>query len=91
MALYAPATNAAFMLHQEARLRRRPKNTCANGRSNQKEKAARTVAFLTDPSSRAYVSAYADGRRLCSDFAKRAPGTFTRLLTEQLTSADLSS
>jgi len=53
------------------------------------ERATRTVAFLTDPSSRAYVSAYPDGRRLCRDFADRAPGNFTRLLTEQLTSADL--
>jgi hypothetical protein len=32
-----------------------------------------------------------DGRRLCGDFAERAPGNFTRLLTEQLTSADLLS
>jgi hypothetical protein len=32
---------------------------------------------------------YADGRRLCRDFAERALGNFTRLLTEQVTSADL--
>ncbi len=55
------------------------------------EKAARTAAFVTDPWSRAYVSAYTDGRRLCRDFAERALGNFTRLLTEQLTSADLLS
>jgi hypothetical protein len=53
------------------------------------DRAAHTIAFLTDPSSRAYVSAYQDGRRLCGDFADRAAGNFTRLLTEQLTTADL--
>jgi len=53
------------------------------------EKASHTVEFLTDPSSRAYVPAYPEGRRLCRDFSDRALGNFTRLLTEQLTPADL--
>ena len=53
------------------------------------EKAAHTVEFLVDPSSRAYVPAYPEGRRICRAFADRAPGNITRLLTEQLTPADL--
>jgi hypothetical protein len=53
------------------------------------EKATRAIAFFTDPASRIYVSTYTDGRRVCEAFAARAPGNFTRLLTEQLTTADI--
>jgi hypothetical protein len=35
------------------------------------------------------MSAYTDGGRLCRNFAERPLGSFTRLLTEQLTSTDL--
>ena len=52
-------------------------------------KAARAIAFFTEPSSRIYVSTYSDGRRLCKDYVERAPENFTRLLTEQLTVADI--
>ena len=48
---------------------------------------AATMAF--EMASRAYVPAYMDGRRLCRAFAARDPGNFTRLLTEQLTNADV--
>lgn len=91
MALYASATNAAFMLHEDGAATDEAEEYLREWALESNEKAARTVAFLTDPSSRAYMSAYTDGRRLCRDFAQRAPGNFTRLLTEQLTSADLLS
>jgi hypothetical protein len=91
MALYASATNAAFMLHEDGAATGEAEEYLREWALESNEKAARTVAFLTDPSSRAYMSAYTDGRPLCRDFAQRAPGNFTRLLTEQLTSADLLS
>jgi hypothetical protein len=91
MALYASATNAAFMLHEDGAATEEAEEYLREWALESDEKAARTVAFLTDPSSRAYMSAYTDGRRLCHDFEQRAPGNFTRLLTEQLTSADLLS
>jgi hypothetical protein len=91
LALYAAATNAAFMLHEDGASTVEAEEYLREWALESIEKAARTVAFLTDPSSRAYMSAYTDGRRLCRDFADRAPGNFTRLLTEQLTSADLLS
>jgi hypothetical protein len=47
------------------------------------------VAFITDPALRAYISSYTDGQRLCREFIDRAAGNFERLLTEQLTTADL--
>ena len=91
MALYASATNAAFMLHEDGTATRETEEYLREWTLESNQKASRTVAFLTDPSSRAYMSAYTDGRRLCRDFADRVPGNFTRLLTEQLTSADLFS
>ena len=91
MALFATATNAAFMLHEDGAATGEAEEYLREWALDSNEKAARTVAFVTDPSYRAYVSAYTDGRRLCRDFAERALGNFTRLLTEQLTSADLLS
>jgi hypothetical protein len=91
IALYAPAVNAAFMLHEDGASTDDAEGYLREWALESNERATRTVAFLTDPSSRAYVSAYPDGRRLCRDFADRAPGNFTRLLTEQLTTTDLLS
>ena len=89
--LYAAATNAAFLLHEDGVTREEAQEYLREWALESNEKAARSVAFLTDPSSRAYISAYGDGRRLCRDFADRGSGNFRRLLTEQLTSADLLS
>ncbi|MDQ3958180.1 MAG: DUF885 domain-containing protein [Actinomycetota bacterium] len=88
-ALYGPAINAAFMLHEDGATTEEAEEYLREWALESNEKAARTVAFLTDASSRAYISTYTDGRRLCRDFADRGPGNFTRLLTEQLTTADL--
>ena len=87
--LYATVTNAAFMLYEEAAATEDVGKYLRTWGLEPDDKAARTVAFVTDPSSRAYVSAYPDGRRLCREFIERGPGHFTRLLTEQLTTADL--
>jgi hypothetical protein len=87
--LYAVGTNAAFMLHEDGATTEEVERYVRRWDLGSDEKASHTVEFLTDPSSRAYVPAYPEGRRLCRDFSDRAPGNFTRLLTEQLTPADL--
>jgi hypothetical protein len=89
MELYSPAVNAAFMLHEDGAAIEEAEAYVREWCLESSERAARTVSFLTDPSSRSYISSYTDGRRLCRDFIDRAPGNFTRLLTEQLTTADL--
>ena len=89
VAFYDVATNAAFMLHEDGATTEEAEGYMREWGLEPDERAARTVFFLTDPTSRAYVPAYPEGRRLCRDFAARAPGNFTRLLTEQLTPADL--
>jgi hypothetical protein len=88
-ALEDVGTNAAFMLHEDGAAAGEVEAYLRDWALSSDEKATRAIAFFTDPASRIYVSTYADGRRVCASFAARAPGNFTRLLTEQLTTADL--
>ena len=91
MELYGPATNAAFMLHEDRASTKEAEDYVREWCLESDERAARDVAFIADPEAHAYMPAYTEGRRLCRDFADRDPGNFTRLLTEQLTTADLLS
>ena len=86
-ALEDVGTNAAFMLNEDGVAREDVEAYLHDWGLASDGKAARAIAFFTEPSSRIYVSTYSDGRRLCKDYADRAPGNFTRLLTEQLTVA----
>jgi len=88
-ALEDVGTNAAFMLHEDGAATDEVKAYMRDWALSSDEKADRAIAFFEDPASRIYVSTYTDGRRLCEAYAARAPGNFTRLLTEQLTVADL--
>jgi hypothetical protein len=54
-----------------------------------RERAERAIRFMTDPIWGSYVTTYTDGYDLCRDFVDGDPGRFKRLLTEQLTTADL--
>jgi hypothetical protein len=89
VALEDAATNAAFMLHEDGATDDEVAEYLRAWALLTDEKAARAVEFFREPSSRIYVSTYSDGRRLCGAYAARAPGNFTRLLTEQLTVADV--
>jgi hypothetical protein len=53
------------------------------------KRAANIVNFITDPMWRSYASTYQDGYGLCNEFVAGDAGRFKRLLTEQLTPADL--
>ena len=87
--LGATGTNAAFMLHEDGATVAETEEYFRTWGLGSDERAVQAIRFLTDPETRTYASTYTDGRRLCRDFADRAPGNFTRLLTEQLTVADL--
>ena len=52
-------------------------------------RATQGMRFITDPIWRSYVTTYADGYRVCRDWVDGDPARFRRLLTEQLTPADL--
>jgi hypothetical protein len=53
------------------------------------KRAEQSVRFITDPIWRSYGTTYSDGYDLCRDFVGGDPARFKRLLTEQLTPADL--
>ena len=48
------------------------------------------VRFVTDPAWRAYATTYTEGYRLCKGWADDGWRSMWRLLTEQLTTADLA-
>ena len=89
VALEDVPTNAAFLLHEDDAPANEVEAYLREWALSSHEKATRAIAFFTDPASRVYVSTYSDGRRLCEAFIAKAPGNFTRLLTEQLTTADI--
>jgi hypothetical protein len=88
-ALEDVGTNAAFMLHEDGATVQEVEAYLREWGLASDEKAARAITFFEHPASRIYVSTYSDGRRLAEAFAAQAPGNFTRLLTEQLTTVDL--
>jgi hypothetical protein len=53
-------------------------------------RAVHAVRFLADPTWRAYVHCYVEGLPLCRRFVAGDPARFERLLSEQLTPADLA-
>jgi hypothetical protein len=55
-----------------------------------RRRAEQTFRFVTDPVWRSYVSTYTGGEDLCRDWVAGDPARFKRLLTEQLTPADLA-
>ena len=55
-----------------------------------RRRAEQSVRFVTDPVWRSYVSTYTAGEDLCRPWVAGDPARFKRLLTEQLTPAELS-
>ena len=55
-----------------------------------RRRAEQSVRFITDPLWRSYVTTYTAGYDLCRDWVGGDPARFKRLLTEQLTPADLA-
>lgn len=53
-------------------------------------RAEKSMAFMTDPTWRAYSHTYTEGLRLCRDYVDGDPARFERLITEQLLPADLA-
>ena len=48
-------------------------------------RAEKSLAFMTDPTWRAYTTCYDEGLPLCRSFVNGDPARFERLITEQLT------
>jgi hypothetical protein len=89
-ALGAVRTNAAFRLHEDGADPDTVIDEVARWGLMQRDRAAKAVEFLTHPTWRAYLTCYVEGFPLCRAYCAGDPTRFDRLLSEQLTPADLA-
>jgi hypothetical protein len=89
-ALGAVRTNAAFRLHEDGADPDTVIDEVARWGLLPRDRAAKAVEFLTHPTWRAYLTCYVEGFPLCRAFTAGDPARFDRLLSEQLTPADLA-
>jgi hypothetical protein len=87
--LFGAAANAARSMNEDGMTPAEAQAYLQEWALYSPERAAKTVSFLSHPDSRAYVTAYTDGKRLCRSFLDRSGDGFRRLLTEQLTVSSL--
>jgi hypothetical protein len=81
--------NAALLLHEDGASPDEAKAYIQRWALVSDKRAQQNVDFLTDPIGRSYVTTYTDGYDLCRAWVGGDPARFKRLLTEQLSPADL--
>jgi hypothetical protein len=81
--------NVAFLLHADGVSAENAQAYLRRWGLISEKRAKQSMRFATDPVWRAYGTTYTDGYRLCRDWVGGDPKRFKRLLTEQLTPADL--
>jgi hypothetical protein len=81
--------NVAFLLHADGVSAEDAEAYLMRWALISEKRAKQSMRFATDPVWRAYGTTYTDGYRLCRDWVGGDPERFKRLLTEQLTPADL--
>ena len=85
------SANAAFLVHEDGATIEDAADYIERWRLESRARAEHGVRFLADPLWRSYVTTYTDGERVCAAWVDGDPQRFRRLLTEQLTPADLLS
>jgi hypothetical protein len=83
------ATNAALKLHVDGASVDEAREYVMHWALASEKRASHVIAFISDPMGRSYITTYPNGYRLCGDFVAGDVARFKRLLTEQLTPADL--
>ncbi len=83
--------NAALLLHDRGADVDTVVDYLARWSLLSRPRAKKAVQFLTDPTWRAYVYCYVEGVALCRRFVAGDPARFARLISEQLTPADLGA
>jgi len=83
--------NLGLLLHEEHRPPEEVVDYAERWLVVDRARAEKAVQFQTDPTWRAYISCYVEGLPLCRRFVDGDPTRFRRLLTEQLTPADLQA
>lgn len=81
--------NAAWMLHAEGRSTDEVVDYLERWGLLPRNRAEKSIQFLTSPTWRAYVTCYVEGHPLCRDWVAGDPARFELLLTEQVLPADL--
>jgi hypothetical protein len=89
-ALDTVGVNAALLLHEEGASREDAVSYVERWHLVPREHAEKSVDFITHPTWRAYVSCYASGYELCKRWVDGDAQRFRRLLTEQLSTAELA-
>jgi hypothetical protein len=90
-ALEGLGVNLAYQVHAEGRTADEAIEYAMRWSLRPREHVAKTLEFVTHPTWRAYASCYTSGLELCRRFVADDPQRFRRLLTEQLTPADLGA
>jgi hypothetical protein len=83
--------NVAFLLHEDGADEADAVDYAMRWGLVSRDRAKKMVAFLTDPTWRAYITCYLEGLPLCRAFVGGEPERFARLLDEQLLPADLDA
>ena len=81
--------NAALMVHSQGASPEEARQYLMRWALSSERRSTQQISFITDPVWRSYVTTYADGYRLCRDWVGGDQQRFKRLLTEQLSPADL--
>ena len=81
--------NAALMLHSRGAEPEEARRYLMRWGLSSERRSTQQLSFITDPVWRSYVTTYADGYHVCRDFVDGDRDRFKRLLTEQLSPADL--
>jgi hypothetical protein len=89
--LAAVPANAALSIHEDGATEEEAVDYIVRWRLAARPRAEQNVRFVTDPLWRTYVTTYTDGERVCGAWVGRDPDRFRRLVTEQLTPADLTA
>jgi hypothetical protein len=83
------ATNAALKLHMDGASVDEAREYVMHWALASEKRAGHAIGFINDPMWRSYITTYPNGYKLCGAFVAGDVGRFKRLLTEQLTPADL--
>ena len=82
-------TNVALMLHEDGCSEEEAFAYLKRWGLSSDRRAQQAIRFTTDPVWRSYITTYTDGYRICKAFVAGDPARFKRLLTEQLTPAEI--
>jgi hypothetical protein len=84
------STNAALLMYERGVPEHEAREYVKHWALTSDRRADQVIRFITDPMWRSYVPTYSDGYRVCGAWVGGDEARFRRLLTEQLTPADLA-